>query len=91
MPRWILHIDVNDPWLDVGGSGGCILVRALQARVDQSQPLPKGYVRSEYIGTLGCPPSPGLCANGLNRLTGLDQCSLDRKPLHNIDEGAITT
>ena len=90
MQCWIFHVDVNDFWLNAGGLEHALSC-VIKPMLTSLSPTSKGYVRSEYIGTLGCPPSPRLCANELNSLMGLDQCSLDRKPLHNIDEGAITT
>jgi len=58
---------VNDPQ----PKGWGLVEDPLPARVDQPQPLgeePEGYVRDEYIGTLGCFSSPRLCGEWLNRL-----------------------
>ena len=90
MPRWIMHVDVNDFRVLTGGL--CyVICRVTKPMLTSLSPILKDSVRSEYIGTPGCPPSSGLCANRLNRLMSLNQCLLDTKPLHNFDEGAITT
>ena len=48
------------------------------------------YVRSEYIGTVGCPPSPTLYDKWLNRSKGFKPVLLVFKPFHNIAKGAFT-
>lgn len=48
------------------------------------------YVRSKYIGTLGCSSSPKLYGKWLNRSKGLSQCCLLIKLLHNLFQEALT-
>ena len=49
-----------------------------------------GYVRSEYIGTVGCFSSPTLCGKWLNRHKGFRPVLLTHKPFHNIGEETFT-
>lgn len=48
------------------------------------------YVRSKYIGTVGCPPSLTLYGKWLNRSKGFKPVLLAFKLLHNIAKGAFT-
>ena len=48
------------------------------------------YVRSEYIGTLGCFTSPKLYGKWLNRSKGFKPVLLVYKPLHNFAEVTFT-
>jgi hypothetical protein len=57
--------------------------------VDQPKSL-EDYVKSEYIGTMGCFSSSMLCDIQLNRCKRLKARAICLKPFYNIGEETIT-
>lgn len=58
-------------------------------RLSQRCLHPSGYVRNEYIGTIGCEASPMLYGMQLNRSRGLSQCCV-HQTVSNIVEANCT-
>ena len=58
--------------------------------LSEKEATSSSYVRSEYIGTLGCRPSPKLYGKWLNKCKGFRLVLRACKPIHNIGEGNFT-